>query len=415
MISLYVTNFSALKEARLDLSRITVLIGPQASGKSIICKLNYFFLEIFDDQRRYLSDGRSLDYFKDNIKEKFIEWFPVSAWGDKKFVIEFSAGDYKINMTRIGAKKNIRLSLSEQFASEYTSGLQKFQKNKPNDFTDYELERETQVRRWIDRSRLKLLKKDNIASQLFIPAGRSFFTNIGKAVAAFEQGRFLDPLTIKFGRIFTAYKSRRLPLYMREKNEPNEKLLEETSKILGGKYVQDGEKEYVVLTDGREIPLTALSSGQQELLPLLTVLPALLRAYPYKYNRLVYIEEPEAHLFPMAQSNLVDVLARAVRVSNNSLDMLITTHSPYVLSKLNNLIKAGQIARKSPEKKGKLSKIIPEDGWLPRGYVGAYSINNGVMERIIDSDGSISADYLDSVSVEILEEYESLLDLEFTK
>jgi predicted ATPase len=39
---LTVNNFSVIKHAELEFGKITVLIGPQASGKSLLCKLAYF-------------------------------------------------------------------------------------------------------------------------------------------------------------------------------------------------------------------------------------------------------------------------------------------------------------------------------------------------------------------------------------
>ena len=35
--TLEVENFSVIKRARLEFGRITILIGPQASGKSLLC------------------------------------------------------------------------------------------------------------------------------------------------------------------------------------------------------------------------------------------------------------------------------------------------------------------------------------------------------------------------------------------
>ena len=42
MRKLTVKNFSVIKDATLEFGKITVLIGPQASGKSLLCKLTYF-------------------------------------------------------------------------------------------------------------------------------------------------------------------------------------------------------------------------------------------------------------------------------------------------------------------------------------------------------------------------------------
>ncbi len=41
--TLTVKNFSVIKEAKLEFAKITVLIGPQASGKSLLCRLAFFF------------------------------------------------------------------------------------------------------------------------------------------------------------------------------------------------------------------------------------------------------------------------------------------------------------------------------------------------------------------------------------
>jgi predicted ATPase len=42
MRKLTVKNFSVIKEAELEFGKITVLIGPQSSGKSLLCKLAFF-------------------------------------------------------------------------------------------------------------------------------------------------------------------------------------------------------------------------------------------------------------------------------------------------------------------------------------------------------------------------------------
>jgi predicted ATP-dependent endonuclease of OLD family len=41
--TLTVENFSVIKHAKLEFGKITVLIGPQSSGKSLLCKLAFFF------------------------------------------------------------------------------------------------------------------------------------------------------------------------------------------------------------------------------------------------------------------------------------------------------------------------------------------------------------------------------------
>lgn len=63
-------------------------------------------------------------------------------------------------------------------------------------------------------------------------------------------------------------------------------------------------------------------------------------------HELVYIEEPEAHLFPSAQSLLMDFLIGTMARGREGRSLIITTHSPYIMSKINVFLKAGQLSRR---------------------------------------------------------------------
>ncbi|MCG6171626.1 AAA family ATPase, partial [Anoxybacillus sp. LAT_11] len=69
------------------------------------------------------------------------------------------------------------------------------------------------------------------------------------------------------------------------------------------------------------------SSGQQEvvwiLLLIFTVILERRRVF-------MVIEEPEAHLYPSAQKEMVALFALLLNATDNTL--VITTHSPYILS-----------------------------------------------------------------------------------
>ncbi|MBU7573795.1 MAG: AAA family ATPase, partial [Hydrogenophaga sp.] len=244
------------------------------------------------------------------------------------------------------------------------------------------------------------------------PAGRSFFTSIGKAIAAFEQGRVLDPLILQFGRLYTAYREQGFAHYYGEKTAESSlrKTLErQFDELLGGRVERDGEREYLITQDDRKVPLSAMSSGQQELLPLATILPWLMRI---REERICYIEEPEAHLFPKAQSQLIETLVSSVSANTNA-NLVLTTHSPYVLTKINNLLQAGALSRRlSEDKKKALDSIVSRRAWLTARNVSAYALRDGKTESILESDGLISADYLDEVSSEMSTEFGRLLELE---
>jgi predicted ATPase len=100
MISLKINEFSCVRLAELELSDLTVLIGPQASGKSVISKLSYFFFQLLDELFTVEEDSKSFSDFQKHSAEKFKHWFPPSAWGRKKFQISFVLGKAEVNVQR---------------------------------------------------------------------------------------------------------------------------------------------------------------------------------------------------------------------------------------------------------------------------------------------------------------------------
>jgi ABC-type dipeptide/oligopeptide/nickel transport system ATPase component len=49
MQKIIINNFGAVKNAEIDIKKVLILIGEQASGKSTIAKLIYFFRSLRDD------------------------------------------------------------------------------------------------------------------------------------------------------------------------------------------------------------------------------------------------------------------------------------------------------------------------------------------------------------------------------
>lgn len=414
MPSLTVENFSCIKSATLELGDLTVIIGPQASGKSVLCKLCFFFLDLINLQGQSLAKRRSIEDFRETVAEKFSEWFPANAWGTEKFRIEFAAGLFNVSLSRntyrgqVSAKFRIKFSEEYELVYDYmlrTAESSKHDFDDPDDFR-YEYGLLEQGRRRM----AELMGANAILHQIFIPAGRSFFTSIGKAISAFEQGKVLDPLVLRFGRMYASYSERRaFAADTKSSKKARQLLMRDFSQLLGGQVEQDGDRRLLRMLDGRRIPVGAMSSGQQELLPLMTVMPWLLVGK----SRLCYIEEPEAHLFPASQSQLIQSLVLASRSSGETARLVMTTHSPYVVTKINNLLKAGSLSRRAdPETLRAIGAIVPQGAWLYTEKVRAYALRNGDLISIIGSDGLVDADYLDEVSSTMSTEFSKLLALE---
>ncbi len=72
---LKVRNFGPIKEADLAVNRFTVIIGKQASGKSTLAKLLYFFYELPEILRVYYTDKDQIVISKEELEKRIITQF----------------------------------------------------------------------------------------------------------------------------------------------------------------------------------------------------------------------------------------------------------------------------------------------------------------------------------------------------
>jgi hypothetical protein len=184
-------------------------------------------------------------------------------------------------------------------------------------------------------------------------------------------------------------------------------------KILCGKYIHEKGEDFLEFFDGRKISISNCSSGQQETLPLVILLCTipLLQTTGRSYS--IYIEEPEAHIFPSAQKHIVELIATVFNSNSDGLQFFITTHSPYILTATNNLLQAGLIYQDANDKViKKLEKIVPRYKALLTEDVAVYSLMDGLCQSIISEEtGLIDTNIIDSVSEELAMEFDQLLDL----
>jgi len=117
----------------------------------------------------------------------------------------------------------------------------------------------------------------------------------------------------------------------------------------------------------------------------------------------LFIEEPEQNLYPDAQRKLVQNIIRHLKavksVGKHRSMVVLTTHSPYVLSTLNVLMADAAAVEKKPGDE-RLKDVVDESTLLPTDAFSAYFINkDGVFEDIKDMEiPMLSSIDLDSVS-----------------
>ena len=168
--------------------------------------------------------------------------------------------------------------------------------------------------------------------------------------------------------------------------------------------MSDGE-ERIIIDNGKYVKINFSSSGQQESVWILNLLFYYLAG---SQSILFIIEEPESHLFPEAQKYIVELISL---ICNANHAVLLTTHSPYVLGALNNLLYVNQF-RDHFDKQA--AKIIPKDYWLNPKDFSAWFVSNGSAEDCMDKELSlIQNERIDGISGVINSDYDRLFELKY--
>jgi len=157
---------------------------------------------------------------------------------------------------------------------------------------------------------------------------------------------------------------------------------------------------YMELWTGRRLPLERAPSGLRE--ALTTALALASRDEP----SLVIIEEPEAHLHPAAQRALARLIAWSI--NNLGKHVALTTHSDYMLYSLSNLI----------ELSGREAEEVVEMGYDPSialrpeqvsAYLAKANGRKATLERLEVTAEGIPEDEFTTIAGELAEERSRLI------
>lgn len=129
----------------------------------------------------------------------------------------------------------------------------------------------------------------------------------------------------------------------------------------------------------------------------------------YVNSRFMHIvEEPEQNLFPSSQRAVLSGLVSQYNRSGRNA-LILTTHSPYILSAINNCLYAEKIFAET----GRTLPELPAEQFVSIDDMSAYKLDSGRIESIKDSEYNlIDSTAIDDCSSEINALYEKLADLE---
>ncbi len=409
MESIEINGFLTIDHAHFEIKKINILIGAQAQGKSVIAKLVYFFKNFFSEffipSIEKLENKRELDK---KCLSQFEKIFPRYSWSSQEFSIIYRYESYDVSIirTKSGNKSTLKFNYCKELAS--------YHKKLKNSYKQALSKAETLIEEEDKRSLFYEIINTEIPDStlsspfrktIFIPASRSFFANLQKNIFSFLASNIdIDPLIKEFGSRYEQSKHFHQSNFIRH-IETNETTQDKVNKLINdivvGEYIYSDEQDWI-LSNGKKTNLANASSGQQESLPMLLIL----KIWPFFYGKerpsTFFIEEPEAHLFPVSQKQIISLIATIYNDLGHS--FFITTHSPYILTALNNLVvgqDAYDKANGHSEQIKALAKVLPADEMIHLEDVSAYTLNKGKLDSIIDSENRlIGANLLDAVSDE---------------
>ncbi|MCF6307632.1 MAG: ATP-binding protein [Flavobacteriaceae bacterium] len=406
---LIIKNFGPIKSVDLDLGKITVLIGEQATGKSTVAKV-LSICRYFSYIVNYSIEIDKQDEFHDN--EQFLDG--LRNWGlydylTKNSRIVYKNSSYKFEfknklVTEYEEVNEVETYKKEYFETEtriapvsksndFAKLLDQLGKLKSDELKDIE-DRNIKIfgYEWSPNENFyRLNVKKVMDNPLFIPTERvSQSLSSGKNLLVSEA--IQDELN-KLNRIVRGFNKeiRIEPLSLTYKNERGL-----------GFVKKDKEENYHSLHNG--------ASGYQSTIPI--VLAVKNYNEVEKRKRTFIVEEPEQNLFPNAQKKLVEFLVKSINKHNNQ--FILPTHSPYILTTLSNLIYAHKIGTaKNGKHENDVDKIISKKSWIDVNDISVYYLNDGKADNMVDVDECIiNLDNLDNVSEIINKEFDELLEIE---
>lgn len=430
-----IKNFGPIEEVEMEINDFAIFIGPQASGKSTIAKSVFFFLSLRDDLMKYLRNA-----FDDNnfdtpilaltkvVRNKLTDYFGSVYQTNKKFLLEFFYSEnVSIKIHFEHEKTFIEVSFSEAFqkslndeivflnirAKQYHQLDNKFLTS--SSLNEIDAQRISYFKK-VEHSLSTLLGFDG--DFLFVPAGRSLLSTLSEQIQDISS-QHLDHLTKGFIKRIDNSKKILSSSHFNfdvynfleyHANEETYNLAQHlVSNILIGEYFYDNEEgDKIRINDKDSIKLLFASSGQQEAVWIVQIILLLILN---KQKVFIVIEEPEAHLFPEAQKNIIDLISLLANQNGNQ--VFITTHSPYLLTSLNNLIYAYQVGQQHSEK---VATIIDKSLWLNPEKIKAYFVggkdNKGRIRDIIDKELEIiRVEEIDTASRINNDKFDQLFDL----
>ena len=426
-----IKNFGPVQNADIDLDKgFQIFIGAQASGKSTIGKTIYFCNKIKDYTLDFMTDSAQFTQNHENeyfvnymkyLKKQFMGCFGKTTHM-RQFMIKYEFG---VNSISIQLNENgyVRFLYNSALRNAVCSLI--YDAAGMNKQLLYDVDIDSIFGRVKARAVIKQELKERLSEIfednreiIYIPAGRSLLATMSEQLHDFSIAD-MDLTMQEFINLIGSTKSKfevKIPDMVKEytstvKGQVNNVAIDQAyqliNRVLKADYASETDGEKIYFDSHHWVKLMYGSSGQQEALWILMLI-----FISILENRKCFmvIEEPEAHLFPKAQNDILKLISLFINITGSQ--VIVTTHSPYILTSANILLYADKVERRS-DKSGKT--IVPKNYRISFDKFAAYKVgaSDNSVETIIDMDTHmIELDYIDEASTIINKDLDELMDLE---
>ena len=360
-------NIGIIEKADVEIDRLTVIAGNNDSGKSTIGKVAYSLTKSFEDfEKNYEREkAEKMDmYFKDfyilfrrgiNLGKypellKFMENFRHYRRIDNKKLFELIENSMT-SLDKIDVDGEDKAKIIERFDAVNSLFQEKESKNSKivNSIrTIFESEFSSQISNVFENEgRIEVYEGENKIIDIILKDNKIDMdkTNIIDEIFPFDSSVFIEtPLVLtykedlEFSRI---YHVKDLLYKLMKPNLNKEKTKLNISEIVGGEIYFDEETDQFsfnknVGNKSVQIKISNSASGIKSL----GILQILENAGEFNKNLLLIIDEPEVHLHPDWQVEYAKILIKLVE---NGVKVLVTSHSPYLIEAINKYSKKSKI------------------------------------------------------------------------
>ncbi|EHZ4884849.1 AAA family ATPase [Campylobacter lari] len=376
MKKLKIKNFGPIKDINIEIKPFTILIGKSGSGKSILMKLIYSFDIIIDKLTFIMNDENMFnEIIEFDLKENtdIFNKYEIDDFfnNDTEIIYTSTNNTIKVQNNKVVISCNTQIVSEQVFISDLRYIIP--------DILSYKFDRSIRISEILNNTMEYFLR------------GLKFNDN------SYKLEMFNIELLQKLNKV------------------TNDFLLQTKDYTINYKNASSGVKSASII----EVIISYLLKETSQERKINLDIPS----KPQTQQTNIFIEEPELSLFPEHQKEILyfilkSFLSHTLKDTTiyNKLNFIISTHSPFMLYYLSNILTGIQLLYKQENlfTMGKIEKIIPKELLrLDINDIEIYKLEEGTIASILDKkEYFINTQEMDKTAEILSNDYTDLLNLQ---